>query len=204
MDVKRNELIMMTRRGYDVSLAYIYSNPNVFPFKDGVNELTLQNIVDNHQDMSMVYPKDNRRTLVLYLPVVRGKTRKDAEDVVCEAINRTADGRPMFNDYIFFSGELTPTIRKNLNDLRIDMTMFTYLEMSIDVFSHVTAPLSVKWWTDSESFYRDESIKDLDLPQIRVSDPYIRRLGLKRGYIIMAVLPGIIGNTIVDYRVVVA
>lgn len=195
---------MMTRRGYDVSLAYVYSNPNALPFKDGVNEFTLQSMVNNHQDMSMVYPKDNKRTLVLYLPVVRGKTRKDAEEVVFEAINQTANGRPMFSDYIFFSGELTPAIRKNLNDLRIDMTMFTYLEMSIDIFSHVTAPLRVKWWTDSESFYKDEEIKDLELPQIKVTDPYIRRLGLKRGYIIMAVLPGIAGNTIVDYRVVVA
>lgn len=204
MNIKRNELAMMERRGYDVTKAYMYTHPDETPFAGGVNELILQGLIAKFgDDLSMVYPKGNTNAIVLYLPVERGKTRKGADDIVFQAVNQTVDGRPKFNEYIFLSGDLTPAIRKNLTDLRINATMFTYREMSIDLFTHVTAPLSVKWWTDAETFYTDEEIKDSELSQVSVNDPYIKRIGLKKGYIVMAVLPAIDGGTVVDYRVVV-
>lgn len=204
MNIKRNELKMMERRGYDVTKAYMYAHPDVNPFTGGVNELALQELVSNYGDnLSMVYPKLNTNAIVLYLPVERGKTRKGADEIVFQAVNQTVDGRPKYSEYIFISGDLTPAIRKNLTDLRINVTMFTYREMSIDLFSHVTAPISVKWWTDVETFHEDEEIKDSELSQVSVNDPYIKRIGLKKGYIVMAVLPAIDGGNVVDYRVVV-
>lgn len=204
MDVKRNELIMMQRRGYDITKAYLYDDAEVIPFSGGLNELSLQTLISTYpNNLSMVYPKGNTRAVVLYLPITKGKTRKEAMTIVTEAINQTLDGRPMFNEFVFFSAELTPSTRKDLSELRINSTMFTYLEMSLDIFAHVSAPISVKWWTSAESFYADEEIKESELSQIKVDDPYIRRLGLKRGYIVMAVLPSITGESVVDYRVVV-
>lgn len=182
----------------------------------------------SRQDLSMVYSKDIRgkthRVVVIYVEENKGGkvVGKEKIGAVTEAIIAGESEHDYHEIILITPYGVSNQVRADLENLDFKTTFLVDDDLMVDLFSHAAAPVSFKTWESErrilgydnplpadhhiKEFIKEEGINPKDLVQIRDTDPFIQRLGLEVGDIIMVEIPTPgrnSGDTHVEYRVVV-
>lgn len=184
-EVKKNQLKMVERRGYNIdrerSLLQITSQD----FKNAYIPFAEQNKTTLRGVLTQVYEKDDGEKLVVYFSDVPAKSSQLGIEPVSDAIAEM-DARKTRNGIIITAKSLSPSSKKHLERLiNYNIQVFLESEMGYDPTEHYLTPehraLSVE---EQRKFLVDNNLSIDKIPIILDTDMIARYYGFKPGQVI--------------------
>ena len=184
-EVKKNQLKMAERRGYNIDrergilqLTLPQFLKTYIPFAQGQNKslrAVLTNVYENNQ---------GKRLLVYYADVPKTASQLGVNEVGDAVVDMDKYG--IRDGVIITAKQLSPPASKHINGLvAYNIQIFLEEEMSYDPTEHFLVPKHTALTTEEQrEFLQKNNISIDQLPIIMASDIIIRNMGLRGGRIV--------------------
>lgn len=182
-EIKKNQLKMVHRRGYDISREENVLKTDVDNFLAAYIPFAEQQGKTFRNILTQIYKKaDGQALLVYYADTPPDKTSLGVDGIkdVVEMM------RGIGNAIIITAKSLSPDAVKNIRGLvAYNIQVFMEDELSFDPTEHVLVPEHIPLTREEQQAFLSRNDLSIDqLPSIKVTDPIIRYYGMRPGDIV--------------------
>lgn len=200
--VKKGELRLLQRRGYNLESVYVINNGNfvemnmtqflTIQFNDFLQFQQTNQMFSNRNNFSSIYLNSSGQSvLVIYLDSEPGKmVNKVHFDIVVMFIATNQYHHIILISVNGLNTDNSSYIKEQVAGYQIEQ--FLDFELAIDPLGHAFAPLSIKSIpsTETDQWSEEQGLETRQLPLILSTDPIAKRLGSNSGDVLqMVVIP---------------
>lgn len=184
-EVKKNQLKMVRRRGYNIDKEKHILETPLHQFLNGYISYAKENNRSFRSVMTNVYENDDGKRMLVYYADVPTTTTQLGVKEVGDAIS-SMEKYKLHDAVIITARQLSPSALNHVNKLVSEnIQIFLEEEMAYDPTEHFLVPKHIPLsLEEARSFLESNKINIDEMPVIRSDDIIIKNLGLRGGRIV--------------------